>query len=106
MLKHWSQFVPNKIVNRHPRTCSSTSSSVHTREMVLAVATRRLRSSSVGAFTWSSLGLFQSVIVWTIKRERERERERERDERERERERRAEEFSVACLSILFFAVKS
>ena len=37
------------------------------KEMVLWVAIRRLKSSSVGAFTWSSLRWFQSVVVGTKK---------------------------------------
>ena len=36
--------------------------------VMLWVAIRRLKSSSVGAFTWSSLRRFQSVVVRTKKR--------------------------------------
>ena len=36
--------------------------------MMLWVAIRHLKSSTVGAFTWSSLRWFQSVVVRTKKR--------------------------------------
>ena len=39
----------------------------HANQMVLWVTIRSLKSSSVGAFTWSSLRWFQSVVVQTKK---------------------------------------
>ena len=41
---------------------------VHANQMVLRVVICHLKSSSVGAFTWSSLRWFQSVVVWTKKK--------------------------------------
>ena len=43
----------------------------HANQMVLRVVIRRLKSSSVGAFTWSSLRWFQSVVVRTKKEKKE-----------------------------------
>ena len=40
----------------------------HANQMALWVVIHRLKSSSVGAFTWSSLRWFQSVVVWTKKK--------------------------------------
>ena len=48
---------------------------VHANQMVLRVVICRLKSSSVGAFTWSSLRWFQLVVVWT-KRKRKKKKEK------------------------------
>ena len=68
MHTHWSQFVPNMYVNRHPRTLSSTSSSPSSWELSLYVLVKP--EAPVAWFIMTSLGFplcgLQDTLTYSL----------------------------------------